>query len=127
MNVFKIVVIAVVTSAILYFIFTIFVFKDLDPNKTIESNINLAKESLGEPICSKISMKKNFELNPIVMRDNALFKNYNIDVLYFTNNNNLQAINKFLLQKNIKNLDFVVFVILVMLLLIILILIVIII
>lgn len=107
MNVFKILVSAVIASAIIYFIITTFVFKELDPNKTIESNINLAKESLGEPICSKISMKKNFELNPVVMKNNALFKNYNIDVLYFSNDNYLRQVNTlFIANKTVKELDF---------------------
>lgn len=107
MNVFKILVSAVIASAIIYFILTTFVFKELDPNKTIESNINLAKESLGEPICSKISMKKNFELNPIIIKNNALFKPYNMELLYFNNSNSLKPINNyFVANQNISNLDF---------------------
>jgi Pyruvate/2-oxoacid:ferredoxin oxidoreductase delta subunit len=107
MDVFKILVSAVIAGAIIYFIITTFVFKELDPNKVIESNINLAKESLGEPICSKISMKKNFELNPMIMKNDALFKNHNLDIVYFSNNTYLRQINTlFIASKNIRNLDF---------------------
>jgi hypothetical protein len=67
----------------------------------------LAKESLGEPICAKISLKKGFELNPIIFVNNALFKQYDMQVLFFSNLSNLQKINNFFITKSsLSDVDF---------------------